>query len=54
MEYEIIILSACILVSALIVSYTIHRHRLTVRRSILSVRNEYRLLREILEDIDRK
>ena len=53
MDYEIIILGVCILVSAVIVSYTIHRLRLTVRRSIMTVRDEYRSLRKILENIGR-
>lgn len=52
MEYEIIILSMCILISAVIVSFTINRLRVTVRRSIMTVRNEYRSLRKILEHID--
>ena len=52
MQYEIIILSVCIWLSAVIVSYTIHRLRLTVRRSIMTVRDEYRSLRKILEHID--
>ena len=52
MQYEIIILGACILISAIIVAYSIHRLRVTVRRSILAVRDEYRTLRKILEIID--
>ena len=52
MRFDIIILSASILAAAGIVSYTIHRLRLTIRRSILTVRDEYRTLRKILEKID--
>ena len=52
MRFDILILSVSILIAAIIVSYTIHRLRLTVRRSILTVRDEYRLLRKILEDIE--
>jgi len=52
MRFDIIILSVSILAAAIIVSYTIHRLRLTIRRSILTVRDEYRSLRKILEDIE--
>jgi hypothetical protein len=52
MRIDIIILSASILSAAMIVSYTIYRLRLTVRRSILTLRDEYRSLRKLLEKIE--
>jgi hypothetical protein len=50
MDYNLIILSISILVAAIILSLVIHRFRVTVRRSILALRDEYRLLRKLIEN----
>ncbi len=53
MRLDIINLSTSILASAIMVSCTINRLRVTVRRSILILRDEFRSLRKTSGEIDR-
>ena len=52
MNYNLTILSISILVAAIILAIVIHRFRVTVRRSILALRDEVRKGRPFVVDVD--